>query len=1303
MINLFNNDNMVDPLTIVLSSRDLVHLGQLSNVSSVKFTGHLNAANELSFVINKYADDHEEKLWDEIYDLRLLWIKELDEYYEIKVTLSDKTYLEKTITAVSLCEAELSQSMLHNIEINTEADISRDDYDVKYPTVFYRDLSGLSGESYIKAKNSSLMHRILDKVPAYTIGHVDQSLVNLQRTFSISDSSIYDWLVGECSEAFNCLFKFNSIDRTIDVYDLYSNCNTCGHRGNFVDICPECGSTDINYGYGEDTEIFCSTDNLTNQIDYNTDVNSIKNCFRLVAGDDDMTAAVININPNGSQYIYKFSDETFHDMPDDLVQKLHDYDDLYNEYKNTHEYVFSDDDYTLQLIDNYNNLVEKYDDDYYLAREKHLTAIPKPPTGFIGYINLIKYIYGGYELQSYLDSGMMPVTYTHGTVNASTEAAKINRGDLGDYISLNHLTHSTSEKTIESALTNYAKVFVKTGYVKLKAHTDEYIFNEGQQTGAWTGYFTVSNYSDDSDVVDTIHFTMVVNQDYENFMQQKIAKQIVNSTKEENDAIYNVLRPENTLEEFTESIKYYSLARLASFRDALDAVLSVLQEAKQADEGSELYNSQYKPYFDKYVAACDEYNLRAIESASCSDALDMLVKYRANIQDILNFKKFLDPTPLTHYYELLTTYIREDDYNNSNYISDGLDNDQLFANAQEFFKAAEDELIKSSFYQHSISANLYNLLLLKEFEPLKNKFELGNWIRVGIEDNVYRLRLISYSIDYENLANLTTEFSDVTRTADGYNDIRSVIKQAQTMATSYNAVTKQAESGQDASGYINSMVINGLSAVNSMLKNNNNEEITITAAGVVGRSYDDINGTFSDKQIRLTHNILAFTKDNWKTVETALGEITYVDSHGQTINDYGLIAKVVISGYIYGSTIEGGTIISAHIRSGDDDKLKYIDFTDATEDENHNQLYFIKCSTKDNNIITDNLLIDKSGNIKSKGGLFTNSNDSSYLNLNSSSNEFPNLLQFGNNFKIDGDGKITSKSGILINNGGLSYINLSGNYNTYQHLIKFDTGNDGEFYIDQTGNVHSSGGIFSNLNNTCYINFSEDYDNPTYVDLLNLNDSVVIDKNGNLDINNGKLSGGSINIGDGNFRVNSAGNITIAAGMFKQYGNGYLHLATTSDSAQANSQWQFDLGQRKCNCMYWGHDQWNWVNNGAQDIYKYLEGAYSTSDKRYKKDIVYLDAEQTKNLILNVEPCSFKYTYADYKTNFGMLAQDVKEVLDEIGIDEQNGLVYIPDDEMEEQWSIEYKQFVPFLIKMIQIQQSEIDSLKKEVEELKAK
>ena len=128
---------------------------------------------------------------------------------------------------------------LRNIEINTEDDIARDDYDENYPTVFYRDLSNYSEGSamYEKLYNASLLHRILDKVSNYTIGHVDSSLVNLKTWFqySITDNNVYDVLTGQIAEDYQCLFKFDSTARKINVYDLCNTCQDCKYRGDFHD------------------------------------------------------------------------------------------------------------------------------------------------------------------------------------------------------------------------------------------------------------------------------------------------------------------------------------------------------------------------------------------------------------------------------------------------------------------------------------------------------------------------------------------------------------------------------------------------------------------------------------------------------------------------------------------------------------------------------------------------------------------------------------------------------------------------------------------------------------------------------------------------------------------------------------------------------------------------------------------------------------------------------------------------------------------------------------------------------------
>ena len=267
MINIDFINGITEDFTVVLANRNLDKQGKISNISDFVYSGKLNAADEISFNVYKFWDNKEEKLWDEIYDLKLVWIPEAKQYFQINITKSESDCKIKKVTGTSLCESELSQTTIRGIEINTESDIDRDDYVV---TKFY-DPDNESG---------SLLHRILSIAPHYTIKYVDKSLWNIQRSFSIDNKSIYDFFIGECSEQIGCIFQFDSIDRSISVYDLYTVCNDCGYRGEYLDICPECGSTNL-YSFGEDTTIFVDSENLTDEITFETNTESIKNCFKM--------------------------------------------------------------------------------------------------------------------------------------------------------------------------------------------------------------------------------------------------------------------------------------------------------------------------------------------------------------------------------------------------------------------------------------------------------------------------------------------------------------------------------------------------------------------------------------------------------------------------------------------------------------------------------------------------------------------------------------------------------------------------------------------------------------------------------------------------------------------------------------------------------------------------------------------------------------------------------------------------------------------------------------------------------------
>ena len=398
----FDLINNPEPPTLILANRNGNKLGQLNvNHESIELIDKFNDASEVSFTVNKYLDGKITNLWDKIVDFKLVYCKEWDCWFECKVELDEATESVKTVFCTQLGQAELSQIMLYDIEINTEDDIARDDY--KIGILYDPD-----------DRSASILNRILDKAPHYSVIHVDETLKNIQRSFSFDGTSVYDALQ-EIAEEIGCLFVFNSDSdahgmpqRTISVYDLQQNCNDCGYRGEFTDKCPKCGSTNIKYGYGEDTLIFVTSDELASEgIQLVTDTDSVKNCFKLEAGDDLMTATIRNRNPNGTDYIWYFSDATKSDMPRELVDKIDSYDKDYKYYYNDYQSTLDN-----NLLSQYNSLVDKY-----LKYNEDLEKISNPVKGFS---SLMQAYYNTIDLGWYLKSGLMP-NVTIGETNASEQ------------------------------------------------------------------------------------------------------------------------------------------------------------------------------------------------------------------------------------------------------------------------------------------------------------------------------------------------------------------------------------------------------------------------------------------------------------------------------------------------------------------------------------------------------------------------------------------------------------------------------------------------------------------------------------------------------------------------------------------------------------------------------------------------------------------------------------------------------------------------------------------------------------------
>ena len=991
--------------TIILAKKNGDKLGQI-NSKSIEISDSLNDASELTFLVHKYIDGEKFYLWDEIVDFKLIYCIEWDMWFEITVEIDEATETTKTVFCTSLGHAELSQINIYTTEINTENDITRDNYE---PTVLFNQNN----------TNASLLHRIMEKAPHYTVIHVDETIANIQRTFTFDNISIYDALQ-KIAEELNCIFIFNSnsdengnIQRTISVYDLESNCSACGNRGEFSNVCPECGSSEINEGYGEDTTIFVTSDELANNINLTTDTESIKNCFKLEAGDDLMTATIRNCNPNGSDYIWYITDASKKDMSIELVEKIDSYNSLYGYYQN--DYIAELDS---NIISQYNSLVRKYK-----VYNSNLIEITNPIKGYSALMNAY---YNTIDLYLYLDSLLMPDATMQET-NSIEEIHKLTATNLSpvSVADINKITISSAN----NAVLAMAKTIIDSRY-KIVIESSELITSG--QNKVWKGIFSVTNYSDETDCAESSLISIVINDNYETFVRQKLEKTLTKGNTE--DLSISGLF-EKSKNDFANELKKYSLSYLNILYNSCQGCIDILIEQGVSDketwlnQNPNLYTDLYLTYYNKLNSIQSEIKVRQSEVDFIIGVYDSdgelktyglqnyISEIKDNIQSELNFENYLSSNLWLEF----CSFKREDIYSNSNYISDGLDNSEIFKKANEFIQVAQYEIYKSSELQHKIESSLKNLLVIEKFKPLVKYFKVGNWIRLMVDDVIYKLRLIKYEIKYDNLKNISVEFSDVVKLNSSINSIKEVIEQAKSMATSYDAVKRQAKQGEKTNSVVSNWVSNGLNTTNiKIIGGSGNQTQTWDNHGMLFREYDSIEDSYDDEQIKIINSTISMTDDNWESTKTAFGKFYYYDPITNKLKiGFGINGELIIGKLLIGEGL--GIYNESNTLTFNTDGLSVSNDINKVI-INPNDTSIFKIAKNDNNVVS----FDKDGNLILVGNITAQS-----LVLLDGVTIESNKISGLHNVAISGD------YNDLNNLPRLSVVAISGSYNDLLDIPDF--------------------------------------------------------------------------------------------------------------------------------------------------------------------------------------------------------------------------------------------------------------------------
>lgn len=291
-------NNLEKPI-IYIAKQNKSFIGSVAIYDDLSLTFNLNAYQTATFKIYRDINGEHQKYFSDFTENRLVMIQGIG-WYKIHVeTNIENIGISKTITATSL-ECILGYKRLVNFQVNSEDLESDDDADDKYAgTIFYNP-----GDP-----NKSLLNRVLNVAPSWSVGHVDSSLANKQRTFDVDDTDVYSFLTGDVSEAFNCLFIFDTFNQTVNAYDLDN--------------------------YGEDTSVYVSMDNLAQSMTETIDENSIITCYWVARNDD---VDISEVNPNGTRKIYNF-EYFLPQMSEGLQSKVSEYNKKYQSLKSDYESI----------------------------------------------------------------------------------------------------------------------------------------------------------------------------------------------------------------------------------------------------------------------------------------------------------------------------------------------------------------------------------------------------------------------------------------------------------------------------------------------------------------------------------------------------------------------------------------------------------------------------------------------------------------------------------------------------------------------------------------------------------------------------------------------------------------------------------------------------------------------------------------------------------------------------------------------------------------------------------------------------
>lgn len=853
----------------------MCRLGTFNTSGTFKFNGLSELSFEVSRVYTNMINGEREinLYYDKIEAPRLILLDGFG-YFEIQtVELASNGIEERKVISANSSEYVLSTKYLENFYINTG--------EAKSVEVIYNEKHGgnlIPVTLYNPSKPElSLMHLILEEVYGWKIGHVPASLATLSRQFEIDRESVYDFLMNEICEKFNCYVVFDTMNNEINIYaeSLTSKFIGDGKTNTFIISPPfaKIGTVSVD-GYkttrwvynpttgaltledvpGSDarievvdgalteweTDVVVSFDNLAQEVNVNYSMDDIKTRLTVTYGDDlDIREANL-----GLPYL---TDLSYYYHPDWMGQDLYDAYGTYMKKSNEQQAA-----YTANSQE-----ILKWSD--YIAYEEHRLSLEYSEA-----IVSAETVGTYYTRQKNLDG-----SYYYSEVSLPSEY----KADVKYYSNLTTNVNETKVENLYTALKSFFHAFFTSDEDKKIEALD-----------------TISEL-DEFDFMET--YTVVYLHDGLN-----------NATEiEAMDAVVK-----NFLGEIWGELGRTPLKQLylASYKKKQEVGV----ESGHADENSNEYGNYYPVvlFIDSIESA-----IKKRDDAIAGYKANQTVYQEANkaINEKLSMRENFTDAQLIR----LSSFLREDELHLDDIVETSLtDTADSFKTKQDAMESGRIELQKICQPRLQFSMTMANIYALPEFEPIIDQFKLGNVIRIYLRpDYPKQSRLLQVNINFDDFSDFSCEFGELTgllTQSDIHADLLSnAISAGKSVATNSSYWSR----GSDIATATDLKIQQGLLDATTQIKSIDGDQgVVIDKYGVHLTKVDPKTGEIDDKQGWIVNNKFLYSDDGFKTTKSVFGEYTIGEK-----TYWGLLAEAVMAGYIEGSTIVGGSIASTNYKSSD--------------------------------------------------------------------------------------------------------------------------------------------------------------------------------------------------------------------------------------------------------------------------------------------------------------------------------------------------------------------------------------------------